>query len=114
MLLSPEREEGEQAEQGGGGAGDGLIGPLALGLDAEMAADLGEGNLDAPATNEPAQDVARIGREIGAQEGVSLGAEHEAVDATPGDLPPRLAGGPEIALEFAPRYCSDPLRPRRQ
>ena len=70
MLLSPERDEREQAEQGGCGAGNSLIGPLALGLDAEMAADLGEGDLDAPATNEPAQDVARIGREIGAQEGL--------------------------------------------
>src|SRR4051794_37945652 len=67
MLMSPERDEGEQAEQGGGGAGDGLIGPLALGLDAEVATDLGEGNLGAPATNEPAQDVERIGGEIGAQ-----------------------------------------------
>ena len=61
MLMSPERDEGEQAEQGGGGAGDGLIGALALGLDAEMATDLGEGNLGAPATNEPTQDVERIG-----------------------------------------------------
>jgi hypothetical protein len=34
MLVRPERDEGEQAEQGGGGAGDSLIGPLALGLDA--------------------------------------------------------------------------------
>src|SRR4051794_35072276 len=70
MLMSPERDEGEQAEQGGGGAGDGLIGPLALGLDAEVAADLGEGDLHAPAANEPAQDVERIGCEIGAQEGL--------------------------------------------
>src|SRR5215208_220788 len=67
MLMSPERDEGEQAEQGGGGAGDGLIGPLALGFDAEMATDLGEGDLGAPAANKPAQDVERIGREVGAQ-----------------------------------------------
>src|SRR3954449_5096519 len=70
MLMSPERDEGEQAEQGGGGAGDGLIGPLTLGLDAEVAADLGEGDLHAPAANEPAQDIKRIGCEIGAQEGL--------------------------------------------
>src|SRR4029078_10327381 len=67
MMMCPERDEGEQAQQGGGGAGDGLIGPLALGLDAEVSAYLGEGNLGAPATNEPAQDVERIGREVGAQ-----------------------------------------------
>src|SRR5215211_3330468 len=70
MLMSPERDEGEQAEQGGGGAGDGLIGPLALGLDAEVATDLGEGDLGTPAANEPAQDIERIGCEIGAQEGL--------------------------------------------
>ena len=70
MLLSPERDKGEQAEQGRRGAGDGLVGPLALGLNAEVAADLGERDLDAPATNEPAQDVERLGLEIGAQEGL--------------------------------------------
>src|SRR4051794_34587502 len=70
MLISPERDEGEQAEQGGGGAGDSLIGPLALGFDAEVATDLGEGNLHAPAASKPAQDIERIGREIGAQEGL--------------------------------------------
>src|SRR3954447_24703617 len=70
MLMSPERDEGEQAEQGGGGSGDGLIGPLALGLDAEVATDLGEGDLGTPATRKPAQDIEWIGREIGAQEGL--------------------------------------------
>src|SRR5215217_6751445 len=70
MLISPERDEGEQAEQGGGGAGDSLIGPLALGFGTEMATNLGEGHLGAPAANKPAQDIARIGREIGAQEGL--------------------------------------------
>src|ERR1044071_8602150 len=55
MLRDPEGDEREQAEQGGGGAGDGLIGPLALGLDAEMATDLGEGDLGAPAASKPAQ-----------------------------------------------------------
>src|SRR3954470_3279630 len=70
MLMSPECDEGEQAEQSGGGAGDGPIGPLALGFDAEVATDLGKGDLGAPAANEPAQDIEWIGREIGAQEGL--------------------------------------------
>src|SRR5690242_14939649 len=70
MLIDPERDEGEQAEQGRGGARDGLIGPLPLGLDAEMATDLGEGDLGGPAADEPAQDIERIGGEIGAQEGL--------------------------------------------
>src|SRR6185295_14192903 len=70
MLISPERDEGEQAERGGGGAGDGLIGPLALGLDAEVARELGEGDFGAPAASKPAQDIEWICREIGAQEGL--------------------------------------------
>src|ERR1044071_883282 len=70
MLRDPEGDEREQAEQGGGGAGDGLIGPLALGLDAEMATDLGEGDLGAPAASKPAQNIEWICGEIGAQEGL--------------------------------------------
>src|SRR3954452_10826615 len=70
MLMSPECDEREQAEQSGGGAGDGPIGPLALGFDAEMATDLGEGDLGAPAASKPAQDIERIGGEISAQEGL--------------------------------------------
>src|SRR5690242_21824773 len=83
MLLSPKGEKGEQAEQGGGGSRDGLIGPLALGLDAEMATDLGEGDLGAPAASKPAQDIERIGGEIGAQEGLraelALAVAHQHV-----------------------------------
>ena len=60
MLMRPERDEGEQAEQSRGGAGDGLIGLLALGLDAEVARDLGEGNFGAPAASKPAQDIERM------------------------------------------------------
>src|SRR3954469_17855794 len=70
MLMSPECDEREQAEQSGGGAGDGPIGPLALGFDAEVATDLGEGDLGAPAASKPAQDIEWIGGEIGAQEGL--------------------------------------------
>ncbi len=65
MLMRPERDEGEQAEQGRGGAGDGLIGPLALGLDAEVATDLGEGDLGAPAANEPAAGANAHCRSLG-------------------------------------------------
>src|SRR3954451_2128490 len=83
MLIGPERDEGEQAEQGGGGASDGLIGPLALGFDAEVAADLGEGDLGAPAASKPAQDIEWIGGEIGAQEGLraelALAVAHQHV-----------------------------------
>src|SRR3954453_10755979 len=109
MLMSPERDEGEQAEQGGGGAGDGLIGPLTWGLDAEVATDLGKGDLDAPAANEPAQDIERIGGEIGAQEGLRaeliLAVAHQHVadrDAAAGMRPDGGAAGDlDLALDAA-------------
>src|SRR4051794_9977957 len=42
----------EQGEQAGGGAGDGPVRPLAVGLDAEMVAHLAEGDLHLPALDE--------------------------------------------------------------
>ncbi len=47
-------------------------------------------------------------------EHVSFSAIDQSVRATPGDLPPSLAGGQEIALEFGRWYRGYPLRPRRQ
>src|SRR4051812_4125823 len=45
-VVSPEGDEGEQRQQDRRGAGDGRVGPLALGLDAEVAPDLFERDLD--------------------------------------------------------------------
>ena len=44
--------DGEQAEQAGRGAGDGQIGPLPLGFDTKVVADLSEGDLQLPALRE--------------------------------------------------------------
>ena len=41
---------------------DGWVGPLALGFDAEVAAYLGEGNLDRPWADEPAYPPDHPGR----------------------------------------------------
>ena len=46
--VGPEGDQGEQAEQGRGGAQDREIGPLPLDLDAEVAANLGQGDLKEP------------------------------------------------------------------
>ncbi len=70
VIVRPERDQGKQAEQGRCGTLDGQFRPLPLCLDAEMTTDLGEGDLDRPAPDEPAENVERIGREIGAQEGL--------------------------------------------
>ena len=42
-----------RGEQAGRRAGNGLVGPLTLGLDAEMGPCLLEGNLDLPASDDP-------------------------------------------------------------
>ena len=66
--VGPESDQREQAEQGG--AQDREIGPLPL--DTEVAANLGQGDLDPPAPDEPAQNRCGFGIEVGAQEGSLL------------------------------------------
>ena len=70
--VRPEGDQREQAEQGRGGAQDREIRPLPQSLDAEVAANLGQGDLDPPAPDEPAQDRCGFGIEVGAQEGSLL------------------------------------------
>jgi hypothetical protein len=38
--MGPQRDDGEQSEESRGGAQDGVVGPLTLGLDSEVSADL--------------------------------------------------------------------------
>src|SRR4029450_12448303 len=47
----------EQAEQAGRGAQDGQVGPLPLGLDAQVVAHLAEGDFELPSLDEPADDL---------------------------------------------------------
>ena len=59
---------GEETKQDGGGAGDGEVGPLALGLHAQMGARFLEepapylirGDLQLPTQDKPLQDPGRI------------------------------------------------------
>ena len=67
-MLGPKGDQGEQPEQGWRGPSYSRIGPLALGFDAEVSANFGEGHFRRPAANEPAKDVERVGIEVGAQE----------------------------------------------
>ena len=59
--------DGEQAEQAGRGAGDGQIGPLPLGFDTKVVADLSERDLQLPSLREPAEDLQRLLRGVGAE-----------------------------------------------
>jgi len=53
QIISPERDESEEAEQHGRCSRNRLIGPLTLRLNAEMPSDFSEGDLNGPAPNEP-------------------------------------------------------------
>src|SRR3954451_484740 len=66
--------DGEQAEQAGCGAGDRPVRPLPLGLDAEVVADLSEGDLQSPALDEPADDLQWLLRRVGAEQGLRVEA----------------------------------------
>ena len=68
MLMSPERDQREQASKAGV-CGDRQIGPSALGLDAEVATNFGEGDLHT--SGERTSPGCRgVGRQIGAQKGL--------------------------------------------
>ena len=66
--VGPEGHEREQTEQGRRGARNGLVRPLTLRLHAEMPAHFRKGHLRRPATDEPAQDIERLGVKVRAQE----------------------------------------------
>jgi hypothetical protein len=61
--------EAEQPEQARGGATDRARAPLALGLQAEVRADLLEGALDVPVVDIPAHALLGRGTRVGAEEG---------------------------------------------
>ena len=64
----PECHEREQAEQRWRHSGDGEIGPLPPGFDAQMGTAFLEGRLDGPAMDEPAENFDWRGVDVGAKE----------------------------------------------
>ena len=91
-LCGEQGHEGEQPEQAGRGARDGPVRPLALGLDAEMVADLAEGDLHLPALDEPAQDLQRVLVGIGAEQGLRVEAAPGVAQQHPADRHDRQPG----------------------
>ena len=100
--MRPKSDNGEQTEQDRGCAKDRLVGPLALGFDAEMGAGFLEGDLDLPATNEPSEDIAWAGVEIGCQKGLRLelafGITNESQRIGTGGTPPRYQSAVPLAI----------------
>src|SRR3954463_2856729 len=103
-VVSPEGDKGEQRQQGRRGAGDGLVGPLALSFNTEVAPNLFERYLDRPAPDEPAQDVQGVGLLIGAQERLRIvftfdvAHQYPADRDTPAGMVPHGSAGQNIQL----------------
>ena len=61
---------GEEPQQDRSGACDGQVGPLALGLDAQVGSHLLKGNFQLPAQHKPLQYPGRVLRRVGAEQGL--------------------------------------------
>ena len=74
QVVGDQDEPAEETEQDRGGAGNGGCRPLALGFDAQMGADLLEGNLHLPALQVGGEDGLGAPVGVGAEQG--LGVRH--------------------------------------
>ena len=84
-------DDREQPEQAGRGAGDRLVRPLTLGLDAEVVAHLAEGDFQLPALDEPADDLQRLLRQVGAEQRLWFEAAAGVAQQHPADRHDRQA-----------------------
>src|SRR5260370_15271066 len=67
--MSKNGHERKEFQQGRSGAHNRQIGPLALGLDAQMSTHLMKSDFDRPAQNKPLDDVGSLCILIGAKQG---------------------------------------------
>src|SRR5258706_16395755 len=66
--MSQNRDEGKQTQQGRRGAGNSLVGPLALGFHAQMFTGMAKGGFHLPAALKENEDVKRVHARVGGQE----------------------------------------------
>ena len=84
-------------------AKDRLVGPLTLGLYAEMSANFRECYFDLPATDEPGEDVAGTSVEVGGEEGLRFELAFGIADEKPTDR--HRGHGAAIPQRGAARRC---------
>src|SRR5438105_5198061 len=84
-LVRTKRDNGEQPEQGWCRAQDRLVGPLALGFDAEMRTGFLKSDFDLPAAHEPGENVAWSRAEIGGEKGLRFEFAFGIADEHPAD-----------------------------
>ena len=81
----------EEAQQDGSGAGDGQVGPLALGFNAQMGSSFLEGDLQLPTQDKPFQDLGRVSRRVGGQQSLGIEGTFGVSDQHPADGHRRFA-----------------------
>ena len=86
--MCPNRHQGIQTEQCRRGAQNGQIGPLPLGLDTEMLADLLKGRLNPPTEHEAAEDRHGFEIEIGAKKRLGVARAGWIADQDPANRGP--------------------------
>src|SRR3954468_15793174 len=84
-------DDREQPEQAWRGTGDRLVRPLPLGFDAEVVAHLAEGDFELPALDEPADDLQRLLRQVGAEQRLRVEATAGIAQQYPADRHDRHA-----------------------
>ena len=92
QLVGGQGYPGEEAQQDWRGAGDGPVGPLALGLHTQVGADFSEGYFQLPTQHKPLDDLDGIGVGVGAEQGLGLEPGLGVADQHPADGYRRLAG----------------------
>ena len=103
QTVGQDGDEGEQAQKNGAGASDGQVGPLPLGLETDVSADLLESHFDLPALDEPGQNLIGSLLWIGAEQREGIKAGQRVTDENPANgewLEPSVVpdGGPGNVL----------------
>src|SRR5579885_2258021 len=83
QTVGQDGDEGEHTEQDGAGASDCPVGPLPLGFEADVSADLLESYFDLPALDEPGQDLIGSLLGVGAKQSEGIKAGQWITDENP-------------------------------
>lgn len=108
-VVRQERDEREETKKSWSRAGNGLLRPLSLSLNAEMSAGSVERDFHLPAKHEPGQNLLRRRLQVGAQEGLRGKLSQWIADKHPADRDWRQAGmipdgGLRDDLDRTPRF----------
>ena len=85
QIAGAQRYEAVEAEKCRGGPGDGIVGPLPLGLDAQVGPGFGKSHLDLPSADVQGDDVLGFEGDVGTEEGLRIALCVGIADQYPSD-----------------------------